>query len=299
MEWRREPRCGRSEPFRKKTLDSEGFGVQPSRQKKRLKSRSTLRRLNRMTAMTTVQGDQQRAQRVFRVLDYPATDFTDRRLGAVAKFRDLRLAQVTRDKISNELGPVHKCPRYRNADLFVNRHPYVDAYQNPDMETLLTFGARLRWARTQAKLTQKQLASAAKVTQATLSEIETGGIASSGHTPTFASILKVSALWLQAGKGPVQPGGSERQKDLEEAGGVAARFIDWFLSRPSAEQERIAHVASIMFPGSSETAVAATEPAAQYQQPRRRDDRQPLDSDEPAGPNLGRRTTDSRKKTSS
>lgn len=69
----------------------------------------------------------------------------------------------------------------------------------------MSIGARIREARKHAKLTQGQLASRVGVTQATISELETGESAGTTLLATFASVLGVNALWLETGKGPARP----------------------------------------------------------------------------------------------
>jgi SOS-response transcriptional repressor LexA len=65
-----------------------------------------------------------------------------------------------------------------------------------------TFGVRLKQARREAGMTQKELASKAGIKQGTLSELENDKYAASAHTPQLAAALRVNALWLANEKGP-------------------------------------------------------------------------------------------------
>jgi len=77
----------------------------------------------------------------------------------------------------------------RNADLFFN--------DNIGM----SIGSRIREARKNAKLSQKELALKVGVKQSTISELETGESAGTTLLASFASALGVNALWLETGKG--------------------------------------------------------------------------------------------------
>lgn len=64
-----------------------------------------------------------------------------------------------------------------------------------------SFGSRLKWARKNAKLTQKQVCDAVAIAQGTLSELENDLYESSTYTTELADLYKVNALWLATGKG--------------------------------------------------------------------------------------------------
>lgn len=65
----------------------------------------------------------------------------------------------------------------------------------------LTYGQRLRLARTRAKLTQPALAKRVGIKQPSISGIETGEYSTSVHTVAFARVCGVSAQWLETGRG--------------------------------------------------------------------------------------------------
>jgi len=67
---------------------------------------------------------------------------------------------------------------------------------------------RLKAARKDAKLTQKEIVTRVGITQPAYSELETGKSASSGYLPQIARILGVDAHWLATGKGAKASGGS-------------------------------------------------------------------------------------------
>ncbi|HCQ9698576.1 helix-turn-helix transcriptional regulator [Acinetobacter baumannii] len=59
---------------------------------------------------------------------------------------------------------------------------------------------RLKLARKNAHMTQKDLSIKAGVSQATISQLESGLMNSSTHLPAIAKALDVDAFWLQTGK---------------------------------------------------------------------------------------------------
>lgn len=65
----------------------------------------------------------------------------------------------------------------------------------------MSIGTRIKEARREAKLTQKQLAGKVGIKQSTLSELESGASSGTTYIATFASALGVRALWLETGKG--------------------------------------------------------------------------------------------------
>ena len=74
-------------------------------------------------------------------------------------------------------------------------------YKNTNM----TIGTRVRTARIEAGISQKELADKIGVKQPTISQLEKGGSAGSAHLPAIAAALGVHALWLQTEKGPKYP----------------------------------------------------------------------------------------------
>lgn len=98
---------------------------------------------------------------------------------------------------------------------FGNRLSVFYLYHNCDMDT---FGSRVRETRKALKWTQKQLASAAGLSQTTISDIERGRNDSSADIIALARSLRVSAEWLADGRGPKTL--SDRDENHADAGGV-------------------------------------------------------------------------------
>lgn len=78
----------------------------------------------------------------------------------------------------------------------------------------MTIGERIKAARKDADLSQKELAAKVGIKQPTLSELERGESSSSARLPAIAAALGVSALWLQTGKGPKYPINSISPKEM-------------------------------------------------------------------------------------
>lgn len=112
--------------------------------------------------------------------------------------------------------------------LFVNRQTELQPYQNPDMSKalppLISFGERLRFARKEARLTQKQLAVKVGMSQSNLSELENGEYPSSSFTAQIADALNVRGLWLAEGRGPRRS--DETKEDAHETAVDARPEID-------------------------------------------------------------------------
>jgi len=88
----------------------------------------------------------------------------------------------------------------------------------------MSIGERVRKARKEKGLTQIELAKATGIAQATLSGLEKGDFKSSGYVASLASVLGVSALWLETGKGPEKHGSSNDEKDLDGVMELLAMF---------------------------------------------------------------------------
>lgn len=84
--------------------------------------------------------------------------------------------------------------------------PILKVNRNSDSlsrdNTLMSIGNRIRAARRARGLTQKELAASVGISQATLSELETGESAGTTMLATFAKALKVNAYYLETGIGP-------------------------------------------------------------------------------------------------
>lgn len=81
--------------------------------------------------------------------------------------------------------------------MYVNR--ISDLFFNDNIG--MSIGTRIKEARRDIKMTQKELSAKVGVAQATLSELETGESAGTTLIASFAAALGVSPLWLETGKG--------------------------------------------------------------------------------------------------
>lgn len=71
----------------------------------------------------------------------------------------------------------------------------------------MSVGERVRLARKEKGISQELLASAARMSQPALSELESGASTSTSHIASLAAALGISALYLETGKGLKVPGG--------------------------------------------------------------------------------------------
>lgn len=71
----------------------------------------------------------------------------------------------------------------------------------PKTEDLTTFGGRLRAARLAKKMSQKDLAAAAGISQALVSELEKNEYRGTAHMVNLARLTGVRPLWLEQGRG--------------------------------------------------------------------------------------------------
>ncbi|NMV36945.1 helix-turn-helix domain-containing protein [Ralstonia insidiosa] len=89
-----------------------------------------------------------------------------------------------------------------------NRNIYGIFDKNSDMEKLETLGARLRWARNNAKMSQTAAAKAVGLKQPTLSDLENDNTKETASLIELADLYGVSARWLKSGRGdPVRSQG--------------------------------------------------------------------------------------------
>jgi len=71
-------------------------------------------------------------------------------------------------------------------------------------ENLNTLGGRLRHARVRLGLSQSELARRTGVKQPSINQLEKGGTKNTVYSATLASALRVRALWLERGIGPME-----------------------------------------------------------------------------------------------
>jgi len=88
---------------------------------------------------------------------------------------------------------------------------------------MTTFGKRLKEARKQAGLSQKEVAERIGTKQPLISELENDEYLTSGFTTRLAHLYKVSARWLAEGKGPKEIAVMELLDD-EEVAGMLRRY---------------------------------------------------------------------------
>jgi transcriptional regulator with XRE-family HTH domain len=74
-------------------------------------------------------------------------------------------------------------------------------YKNLDMDKFETLGARLRWARQRAGMTQKTAAKAVGLSQPTLSDLENDNTKGTTSLLEFAAAYGVDVRWLKSGRG--------------------------------------------------------------------------------------------------
>lgn len=114
--------------------------------------------------------------------------------------------------------------------------PIFDVNRNSDPSRNdnigMSIGTRIREARKLREMTQKELAAKIGIKQSTLSELETGESAGTTYLARIAAVLRVNALWLEAGKGPRD---SQSAADASQAGGTG--FFD--LRAETAEELRL------------------------------------------------------------
>src|SRR5690554_1187631 len=82
----------------------------------------------------------------------------------------------------------------------------------------MALGKRLKEARTQADLTQGQLAERVGMTQAAIGALETRDSQRSSKAAELADALGVSLLWLVSGKGPMNAEEARNQQKLYDEG---------------------------------------------------------------------------------
>ncbi len=96
-------------------------------------------------------------------------------------------------------------------------------YKNSDM----TLGQRLREARKEAKLSQKDLAQRVKIKQPTLSDLENDVSKGSSAIASIAAALGVNTLWLAEGRGPKKSGQTIQNVELAASGGRRVPVISY------------------------------------------------------------------------
>lgn len=85
----------------------------------------------------------------------------------------------------------------------MHKHSYLQGHKLPyRLACMTTLASRLKQARKEAGLTQRELAEAAGIQQPVISQIEKGQNQQSAHIAKLAHACRVRALWLSDGVGP-------------------------------------------------------------------------------------------------
>lgn len=90
----------------------------------------------------------------------------------------------------------------------------------------MALGERLKWARTQIGMKQKELALTAGIGQGTLSKLEREDAEHSSFAPQFADALGCDLYWLTTGKGEPWPKPASKQRQ---------DILDYVLNAPEDE----------------------------------------------------------------
>lgn len=118
-------------------------------------------------------------------------------------------------------------------------------YKNSYMDKLDTLGARLRWARGKAKLTQAAAAKAVGLTQPTLSDLENDNTKGTTSLLELATLYSVDVRWLKTGRGQPQAAQGGNVKSANNAQEVP-------LSLDSAREMRVRLLAEDLIDVSTE-----------------------------------------------
>lgn len=102
---------------------------------------------------------------------------------------------------------------YRNCDSYANA---ITIAGRGKMDSMSTFGERLKARRLKVGMSQTALAAKAGVGQTTIADIESGRIKGSTKTVEMAAALSCSSTWLATGKGPEEPAGRPPPIDVTE-----------------------------------------------------------------------------------
>ena len=89
----------------------------------------------------------------------------------------------------------------------------------------MSIGQRIKKARVALKLSQAALGQRVGMTQASISELESGESEGTGKIASFAAALGVSALYLETGKGLERPALSREHSDLAHAVELLTLFM--------------------------------------------------------------------------
>lgn len=88
-----------------------------------------------------------------------------------------------------------------------------------------SLAARLKWAREEAGMTQKELEAASGVAQSVISKVEQGRMVKPSGLPDLAKALKIDVFWLKTGDGEPRPSGHGNVIPVTSRGRVP--LISW------------------------------------------------------------------------
>jgi transcriptional regulator with XRE-family HTH domain len=114
-----------------------------------------------------------------------------------------------------------------------------------------TLAKRLTWAREKKGMTQGALATAAKVSQSTIGNLEAGMRNTCRKIAVIASILDVDALWLAEGIGRPENGGENNirlasiKDDTETSPDEYAEIVRLFGKAPQSAKEEALRILSV------------------------------------------------------
>lgn len=162
------------------------------------------------------QAQQTGGQREARICGLATRDIAHGGLPTVQLQRDFWLSDTGRFEATQQRGPVNKSVHAGRISAYrsqVNRSANIGLAYAHGMKTRSEYGSRLKQARQHAKLSQKQLAALAGMSQGNLSELETIGH-SSGMTLQLAMACGVDAHWLATGQGQMLQESGQSQVGL-------------------------------------------------------------------------------------
>lgn len=110
---------------------------------------------------------------------------------------------------------------------------------------------RLKAARNRAKLSQVDLADRCGLTQAAISDLETGKSSTTAFAPQIAAVLGVSALWLVSGEGAMDAVGVSIPTPKPQAIDAAIIRANAYLDCAVSASEQALQAALVGAPGSA------------------------------------------------
>ena len=124
----------------------------------------------------------------------------------------------------------------------MHKDSYLQGHKLPyRFGCMTTLASRLKQARKEAGLTQRELAEAAGIQQPVISQIEKGQNQQSAHIAKLAHACRVRALWLSDGAGPKEIGGDSpsaaHAKPIESNAQLIGMLSGWDSNTPLSDDE--------------------------------------------------------------